>query len=89
MAATELIQARLSVRRYVGDHCAHQFRQSLLHQLLAHAEHHERACELLAEEISATVDLIAEFPGHEAIWAHRRALAAMWVQCKPLEFAAQ
>ena len=32
-----------------------------------------------AAEMRHTRALGAEFPGHEALWAHRRALVALWV----------
>ena len=61
--------------RHVSDHASFQYRSFLL-DLAAGLFSPPKAAALLQAEAEFNTELITRFPGHEALWCHRRFLAA-------------
>jgi len=56
---------------HVSDYSGFHYRQVVMAQWKQqHAK--EQVCAFLSKELSLTSDLILSYPGHEAVWSHRR-----------------
>ncbi|PIK60247.1 hypothetical protein BSL78_02809 [Apostichopus japonicus] len=73
---SELENTKSWVRQHVSDHSGLQYRQFLL------SEHRQKCLleEHLLKEFQFLDDLLISYPGHEALWNHRRALYHLAVQ---------
>ncbi|KAJ8029660.1 Protein prenyltransferase alpha subunit repeat-containing protein 1 [Holothuria leucospilota] len=73
---SELSDTRHWVREHVSDHSGCHYRQFLLSQLGPE----NTLTEALGEEFRFVEELMVSYPGHEALWNHRRALYHLAVQ---------
>lgn len=79
----ELVLGELdSIRRWivvnVSDYCGLHHRQFLIRRILALAP--ISANEVVGREFAFATDLITRYPGHEALWCHRRMVFAIWLE---------
>ncbi|KAK6179616.1 hypothetical protein SNE40_011934 [Patella caerulea] len=63
--------------QHVSDHCGFHYRQFLLKSLINQSQavsckFHVDVNDLLNQEFDKTTDLIGTYPGHEALWYHRK-----------------
>ncbi|CAH1254295.1 PTAR1 [Branchiostoma lanceolatum] len=78
----ELCDNRHWISRHISDHSGLQYRQFLLTQLATHFRLEDALQDeflpVLTAEFELLTDLITAFPGHEALWYHRRYVFQQW-----------
>ncbi|KAI8481756.1 PREDICTED: LOW QUALITY PROTEIN: protein prenyltransferase alpha subunit repeat-containing protein 1-like [Branchiostoma belcheri] len=78
----ELSDTRHWISRHISDHSGLQYRQFLITQLATHFRSadalQDEFLPLLTAEFELLTDLITAFPGHEALWYHRRYVFQQW-----------
>ncbi|XP_078617354.1 protein prenyltransferase alpha subunit repeat-containing protein 1-like [Branchiostoma floridae x Branchiostoma japonicum] len=78
----ELSDTRHWISRHISDHSGLQYRQFLITQLGTHFRSadtlQDEFLPLLTAEFELLTDLITAFPGHEALWYHRRYVFQQW-----------
>eukprot|EP00057_Strongylocentrotus_purpuratus_P002193 XP_003724024.1 PREDICTED: protein prenyltransferase alpha subunit repeat-containing protein 1 [Strongylocentrotus purpuratus] len=76
----ELESTKSWVKQHISDHSGFNYRYFLIKSLSCHHPH-EDVLRIIHEELVFTSNLIENFPGHEAIWYHRRSILTLGREC--------
>ncbi|XP_071492771.1 protein prenyltransferase alpha subunit repeat-containing protein 1-like [Diadema antillarum] len=77
----ELESTKTWVSQHISDHSGFSYRHFLLRALSEGALQQDRVVALVKAELLFTSALIQSFPGHEAIWYHRRSVLNVGRTC--------
>lgn len=67
----ELLRNEDFLEKHISEHGAFHYRQFLLQHILPHCN---SPANILQKELKKNLELITFYPGHEALWCHRRFL---------------